>query len=111
MGVYIGTSPEKVADARVAILEQLDRIRNEPATALEMERSRRQLGGSHEIGLQRLSSRAGVIALDETYGLGAENHLHYAERINAVSAGDVLRVAREYLDPERSVTALISPNA
>src|SRR6185437_942351 len=86
VGVYIGTSPEKVADARAALREQIDRIRSEDASTEELERARRQLIGGHEIGLQRLSSRAAVLALDEAYGLGVEHHLHYAERIAAVTA-------------------------
>jgi zinc protease len=111
VGVYIGTAPEKVSEARSALREQLDRICSEAVDETELDRARRQLIGGHELGLQRLSSRAAVIALDEIYGLGAGHHLHYAERIGAVGAGDVLRVARTYLDSERSVTALISPNA
>jgi zinc protease len=109
VGVYIGTSPDKLAEAQAALIEQIQLVRSEFVLPEEIDRARRHLTGGHEIGLQRLSSRAGVMALDEAYGLGADRHLHYAERIRAVSADDVLRVARHYLDLDRVVTALVSP--
>ena len=52
-----------------------------------------------------------VIALDEAYGLGAESHAQFAERLHAVTRDDLMRVAQAYLDPQRSVTALVSPDA
>jgi zinc protease len=110
VAVYIGTSPEKVGEARQGMRAELDRIRSEPISAAELDRARRHLIGSHEIGLQRIAARAAVLALDETYGLGVENHLRYAERIRSVTAEDVLRVAQRYIDFERSVTALVSPS-
>jgi zinc protease len=109
--VYIGTSPEKIADAKAGIRHELERIRSEVATGAEMDRSRRHLIGSHEIGLQRIAARSAVLALDEAYGLGAENHLRFAETVRSISADDVLRVAQKYIDFERSVTALVSPTA
>lgn len=109
--VYIGTSPEKLGEARDGIHRELQRILSEDVPAAELDRARRYLVGSHEIGLQRLSSRAAVLALDTAYGLGPENHLRHAERIRAVSAADVRAVAAEVLDFGRSVTALVSPTA
>lgn len=109
--VYIGTSAAKVAEARAGIRRELDRVRDEPVSEAELARAVRHLVGSHAIGLQRLSARAAVLCLDEAYGLGAEHHLSHAERIRAVTRDDVQRVARRYLDFDRSVTALVSPDA
>lgn len=111
IAVYMGTSPEKVPDAKAGIWRELEKIRDEPVGAAELERAQRHLVGSHEIGLQRMSARAAVIALDEAYGLGAESHQLFAQRTRAVTAAEIQRVARAYLDPERSVTALVSPDA
>ena len=109
--VYIGTSPEKVAAAKRGIRTELERVVQERVSDAELERAKRHLVGAHEIGLQRLSARAAVLALDECYGLGAENHLQNAERIRAVTADDLREVARRFIDFERQVTALVSPDA
>lgn len=108
--VYIGTSPEKVPEAKQGILDELDRIRQERVSEGELDRARRYLAGAHEVALQRMSSRAGVMALDEVYGVGAENYRQYQERVRAVTAEDVQNVARRIIDFDRSVTTLVSPH-
>ncbi len=109
--VYIGTSPEKVDEAKKGIRVELERVTQERIAAAELDRAKRHLTGAHEIALQRLSARAAVLALDECYGLGAESHLEHAERIRAVTADDVQEVARRIIDFDRQVTALVSPAA
>lgn len=109
--VYIGTSPEKLGAARAGIRHELERLLAEDVPEAELARARRYLVGAHEIGLQRLSSRAAVLALDTAYGLGPDHHLRHAERIRAVTAADVRQVAAELVDFGRAVTAVVSPTA
>ena len=52
-----------------------------------MEKLSRQTNG--EVALQT--------AIDELYGMGHNDSEKYAERINAVTVDDVLRVAKQYL--------------
>lgn len=108
-GVYIGTSPEKVTEAKAGIRDHLERVRNERIGDDELGRAARYLVGTHEIGLQRTGGRAAMMALNEAYGLGAAHHLGFAERIKAVTADDILAVARRVIDFDRSVTALVTP--
>lgn len=107
--VYMGTSPEKLEAALAGIREQLTRVRDEPIPEGELARARQHLIGTHEIGLQRNGSRAALIALDACYGLGRENFLHYSERVAAVTAADVRKVARELIDLERCALAIVGP--
>lgn len=110
-GVYIGTSPEKVDEAKQGIRDHLERVRNEAISDDELQRASRYLVGHHAIGLQRIGARAGVMALDQVYGLGADFHQRFADRIHAVTVDDVLEVARRVVDFDRCVTALVSPEA
>ncbi|MCP3104566.1 insulinase family protein [Myxococcus sp. K15C18031901] len=107
--VYMGTSPEKVDAALAGIREQLERLREEPVPEAELARARQNLIGTHEIGLQRCGARAGVIAMDSMYGLGADNSLRYAEYISAVTSEQVQEVARQVLDFDRSALAIVGP--
>jgi zinc protease len=107
--VYMGTSPEKVDEAFRGIREQLQRIRSERVEGAELERARSYLIGSHAIGLQKNASRAAVMALDEAYGLGADHHLSYEERILAVDAEALRRVAERFLQLDRAVLAVLGP--
>jgi len=107
--VYIGTSPDKRADAEAAMRVELQKVLEEPITPAELDRARAHLVGTHEIGLQRNAARAAVLALDTAYGLGLDNFEHYPERVQAVTAEDVLRVARRIIQLDRAVVAVVGP--
>lgn len=107
--VYMGTSPEKVDTALAGIEELLERLAAEGITAAELDRSKRYLVGSHDIGLQRLGARGSAMALNELYGLGYQNHVEYAARIEGVQLDDVRRVAARLLDPTKRVVSIVGP--
>ncbi|WP_224242246.1 M16 family metallopeptidase [Hyalangium gracile] len=106
---YIGTSPEKVSDAVEAIQKELTRVCEERVPEVELARARLHLIGTNEIGLQRNASRAGLLALDTCYGMKLENFLHYSDNIAAVTADDVREVARQVIDFNRGVLAIVGP--
>lgn len=107
--VYMGTSPEKLDAAVNGIRDELEKIRETRITEAELDRARSYLVGSHAIGLQKNASRAAMIALDELYGLGAENHLQYEQRVLAVDAEAVRRVAQRFLRFDQAVLAVLGP--
>lgn len=109
--VLIGTSPEKIEEAVRGIFREIERVRAEPVTRDEIERAERYLIGIHDIGLQKNSSRALSVGLDELYGLGYKRSLRYGDAIGGVDRDDVLEVARTYLDPDRSVTSITKPES
>jgi zinc protease len=106
--VYMGTSPDKVDRALAGIDALLADVMDRGLTAAELERSKRYLIGSHEIGLQRLGARGSAMVLNELYGLGHLAHRRYGQRIEAVQLDDVLRVAQRVLSGAR-VTAVVGP--
>jgi zinc protease len=107
--VYMGTSPEKLDAALAGIHDELRRIREEKVSPAELERAKRNLVGTHEIGLQRNGARAALLALDHCYGVGAENFLRYAEMVAQVTVEDVQRVAQRIIDFDRSALAVVGP--
>jgi zinc protease len=107
--VAIATAPEKLDEAQSGILAELRRVLDGPPPAAELERARRYLLGSFAIDRQRSSTRALQLALDTRYGLHGDFDLDYPERIRAVSAEDVLRVARRVLDLDAYTLAAIRP--
>lgn len=106
---YIGTSPEKVADASSGMRAELERLASARIADVELDRARRNLIGTYEIELQRNSARAAQLALDVCYGLGADSALRYAERIGAVTADEVREVAGRVIDFQRSVQVEVGP--
>jgi zinc protease len=72
-------------------------------------RAKRYLVGAHEISLQRRAALASTLAFHECYGLGWDEYRRYAPAVLAVTAEDVQRVARRFLDPSRAIIATIKP--
>ncbi len=110
-GVYIGSAPEKVPQALAGIERELTRIRSEKVSDEELTRAKRYLIGSFEIDLQRNSAVATSLALNELYSLGYDEYRRYPEKINAVTAEDVLRVARRFVQLDRATITVVRPDA
>jgi zinc protease len=98
---YTATAPEKEDEARGAILTELDRLRQEPVSAEELERAKAFIAGAKRIGLQTSRAQARDLSRAALYGRPQEASKVYVERIRALTAEDLQRVAQTYFDPER----------
>ncbi|MCB9643707.1 MAG: insulinase family protein [Myxococcales bacterium] len=107
--VYIGTSPNKLEQAREGILRELQLICDEPVSIEEFDRTKRHLAGAHAISLQKNGSQANNFALNELYGLGFDHHDHYPEKIRSVTREDIQRVAKRLLQLDRYVLSIVRP--
>jgi len=107
--VYLATSPEKTAVALDGIREELLRMREQGATAPEVERAKRYLVGNYEIEMQKNSALAAMLAFDERYGLGCQEVESYAEHIMAITPEMVQHVARTYLAIDQSAVVIVGP--
>jgi zinc protease len=100
MIAYIATAPEREAEARDAMLEQLRRVAREPIGPDELERARRYSAGLVAIKRQL----AGAVATELVNGwitgtldaFGAEE-----ARRRAVTAEQLAEAARAVFEPER----------
>ena len=107
--VYIATSPENLAVARSGIEDELGKVASVPVPKAELERAKRYLVGAHEISLQRRAALASTLSFHEAYGVGWDEYRRYAPGVLAVTAADVQRVAKKYLDPKRAIIATVKP--
>jgi zinc protease len=80
---------------------ELRRIRDERPTDLEVENAKRALTGSFALSLEQPSGVVQDIVAQKLYGLPAGYWNDYPRRIAAVTAADIQRVARKYLDASR----------
>ncbi|HEY4706538.1 MAG TPA: pitrilysin family protein [Thermodesulfobacteriota bacterium] len=110
VGAYIATAPGKKEEAVSGILKELERMAKEPVSAEELNRAKRSIIGNYEIGLQEVSSQASDMANNELYGLGYDFSKVYPEKIDAVTAEDIMRVAKKYLDLNAYVISVVGPN-
>ncbi len=94
------------------ILNEFDRIRAEPVTASELSLAISYLDGVFPIRFETTRAIASALASQAIYGLPADYYDSYRAKIRAVTADDILRVARTHLDPAQlQVVAVGDPDA
>jgi zinc protease len=86
-------------------------VRNEIIDPAELDRAKRYIIGSTEIGLQTNAAQAMDMALNERYRLGFDFTKTYLGQIEKVTVDNVLRVARTYIQPEKYVIVAVGPNS
>ncbi|MCC6502642.1 MAG: insulinase family protein [Deltaproteobacteria bacterium] len=109
IAAYIATAPGKKEEAIQGLLGEFRKMREEPVSIDELNRAKRSIIGSYEIGLQSVSSQSVDMANSELYGLGYAFSKVYPEKIEAVTAEDVTRVAKKYLDLDAYVISIVGP--
>ena len=102
-GIYIGTSPDKKAEAVKAMWRELYRVRDELLSDDELQKAKNVIIGHYELGLQTHSAQALEAALNETYDLGLDFGTRYVKAVESVTAEQVREAARKYIQPDNYV--------
>jgi predicted Zn-dependent peptidase len=99
----LGTAPENVAKAEPALVQQLERIRSQPASAEEVAVGRAYVLGSQAMDRRTNARQAWYLAFYEIAGVGYEFLDRYAADVKKVTPADLQRVAQKYLSVLRTV--------
>jgi predicted Zn-dependent peptidase len=109
VGIHAGFDPPQ-ADAVIrAALEQLERVVQEPIGAAEIDRAKAYTRGRIELRLEESSAVAAWLGTGESLLPTILTVDEVVERLEAVTADDLLRVARAYLRPDLARIALLGP--
>jgi zinc protease len=95
--LHIGTAPGNVAAAEAGLRREVERLAGELVPADELERAKAYLSGSFVLDRRTNGRQSFYLAFYEAMGVGAEYVVHYPSLLEAVTATDVLRVARRHL--------------
>lgn len=104
---YIGTAPDREEEARTELLRELAGTAAEPLASDELDRARRYLIGSWQIGQQTHARQLADLAHALLLGTGLDELRLFEERIRAVAATDVQAAAERWLRPERMVEGIV----
>src|SRR5688572_1889928 len=104
---YIGTAPEREAEARAALLEQFQRLKDEPLSQQEVSRSQRYTIGTWQIRSQTNGAQLGDLMHAYLIGEGMAEIVEFEERIMAVTPEAIQSAARTWFDPERMVEGIV----
>jgi zinc protease len=107
IGVYIGTSPQREAEAREEMLKELARFAAEAPGEEELDRARNYLAGQTEVGRMSAAAVASEIADAWLSGDGLEEMEAPWDKYREVTAEEVLAVARASFDPSRRAEGVV----
>lgn len=98
----------ELKEAEDALFEEIEKLRDQPVTANELERVRRKLLAGMVFEQETVHGRAMGVALGVVDG-GLPRLKAYIDAVARVSAADILRVAKTYLDADHRVMVVSRP--
>ncbi len=104
---YIGTSPEHVAKAVDGVLHEMQDLQNVVVPLEELDVVKQYLSGSYVFSFETTTQLARYLIEAERFKLGQDFLNQYAQKIQAVTSEDVMRVAQRYLDAENYYMAIV----
>ena len=106
---YVGSTTGNVGEAVKVIAEQLERIQEEPVSDEELERTKQQLKSSTLLALESTAARMNRIGRSIITGSELLTPEEISARIEAVSAEDIRRLAREHLNLNNMYLSAVGP--
>jgi zinc protease len=105
------TRSEKTAEALRLIVEEIVRLQRQRVQQRELSDAQEYLTGSFPLTVETPSAIALQVLNAVFYGLDLNELQTYRERVNAISADDIQRVAQQYLHPDKLSIVLVGDAA
>ncbi len=101
--LVIQTKDESAKESIALAEKELERIQREPVSEAELQTAKKFMIGNFPLKYSLQQDFAKFLAQIEFYGLGSDYPDRYASLINAVTAEDILRVAKKYIKPDNII--------
>jgi len=98
-----------VASLEKALIAEIDKLKNEPVSDAELNRIKAQVIAEDVYQQDSMFYQGMEIGMLTVSGLNWHVGEHYVERINGITAKQVMAVARKYLVPENMTVAILEP--
>ncbi|MFA5946584.1 MAG: pitrilysin family protein [Patescibacteria group bacterium] len=109
LSVRAGLDAKRLPLAAKTIIAELKKMAKDGVTSKELSDAKEHWRGALTLQLEDSSARAEFFGRQELFEGKVETLDARMNRVNAVKAGDIKRVAREYLNPAKMSLAVIGP--
>jgi zinc protease len=100
---------KSLADLEKALLGEIRQLRDEPISADELQRVKAQVLAGHVYQRDSMFYQAMQLGAAETVGLGWHTVQEYVDKVNAVTAEQVQKVASKYLVEDHLTVGILEP--
>jgi predicted Zn-dependent peptidase len=104
-----GVDPKKLPLAVETILQELDKLKKEPVSDLELSRAKQNIKGRMSLRLEDSHSIARYLATEVLEYEEIEQPEEYLKKIEKVSQSDIMEIARQVFTQEGRKLALVGP--
>ena len=104
---YIGTANDKYLLAKQTFLREIETFLEQQPTKQEVDDAKQYILGSLAFRFSTNQQLADQLVAIERFGLGLDYLVEYRQSVAAVTAADVLAVARKYLHPDKLVLVAV----
>jgi predicted Zn-dependent peptidase len=111
VGLYLGTRPDNVVRAMKVVADELERMREDPASPDELARSKENVKGRVVLALESTTARMNRLGASVLADMPLLSVDEVVERIDAVTLDDVAVLARELFAADRLSAAGIGADA
>ena len=101
-----GVQTDKTSEALKEFFNELARI-HEPVPAAELEKAKNYLALQMPRNFETTRGTAAALAQTYLYNLPADYYATYADRVRAVTAADLKRVADQYIQPDKFAVVIV----
>jgi predicted Zn-dependent peptidase len=101
VGLYLGTRPDNVVRAMAVVADELERMRQDPASEDELARSKENVKGRIVLSLESTTARMNRLGASVLADMPLMSVDEVIERIDAVTLDDIAVLARDLFAPER----------
>jgi len=109
--VRAGTRTDATVDTVQIVLDQLQRLCDEPIPAAELDAGKRAVVGNFAMNLERPATILNQSYLRYRYGFSLDYWERYPVRMMAVSPAEAQTVAQKYMDPKRVLIVAVGDAA
>jgi zinc protease len=106
--LYVATDKARLDEAKSILLKELKKAASGKISEKEIDLAKKVLIGRYKIALQGYKTLAYKIALDELYGVGYDAYKNYPESVSGITAADVIKASKKYIDLKNFAVVTIS---
>lgn len=108
-GCSAGVDPQKLPEALETIIREINRLKTEPVSELELNRAKQNIRGRMSLRLEDSHSIARYIAMDELELGKVEQPEEYIAKVEKVTQSDIMEIAQAVLQPDNRKLAVVGP--
>jgi predicted Zn-dependent peptidase len=110
VGLYVGTRPENLDEAMTVVADELERLREQPATEEELARTKENVKARVILGLESSSARMNRLGGSILFGLPLLEPEELMAKVDAVTLDDLRGLVAELWPAEKLSAAGIGPD-